>query len=65
VLGKRADIVVVDQDLWAHGPYRNMVAGVLGLEFAELDLSPEEAARAVGRPVVRTINDQYPVNDEQ
>jgi hypothetical protein len=65
VLGKRPDIVVMDQDLWAHGPYRNMVAGVLGLELAELDLSPEEAARAVGRPIVRTINDQYPVNDEQ
>jgi hypothetical protein len=65
VLGKRADIVVVDQDLWAHGPYRNMVAGVLGLELAELELLPEEAARAVGRPVVRTINNQYPVNNEQ
>jgi hypothetical protein len=58
VLGKRPDIVVVDQDLWAHGPYRNMVAGVLGLELAELELSPEEAARAVGRPIVRTINEQ-------
>jgi hypothetical protein len=65
VLGKRADIVVVDQDLWAHAPYHNMVAGVLELEFAELELSPEEAARAVGRPIVRTINDQYPVNNEQ
>jgi hypothetical protein len=58
VLGKRADTVIVDQDLWAHAPYRNMVAGMLGLELTEPEISPEEAARTVGRPVVRAINEQ-------
>ena len=58
VLGKRPDVAVVDQDLWAQSPYRRMVAGVLGLEVVESDLSPEEAARQTGRPVVRMTNGQ-------
>ena len=58
VMGKRPDVVVVDRDLWAQSPYRRMVAGVLGLEVVESDLSPEEAARQTGRPVVRMTNGQ-------
>jgi len=58
VLGKRPDVVVVDRDLWAQSPYRRMVAGVLGLEAVESDLSLEEAVCRVGRPVVRMTNEQ-------
>jgi hypothetical protein len=52
VLGKRPDVVVMDQDLWANGPYRDMLAGVLELEASERSLSPEETVRRVGRPVM-------------
>ena len=65
VLGERPDIVVMDQDLWAQGPYREMVAGALGLEAVESDLAPEEAARQAGRPVVRMTNDQGPKTNDQ
>jgi hypothetical protein len=52
VLGRRPDVVVVDGDLWGHEPCRRMVTEVLGLEVVESGLSPEEAARWMGRPVV-------------
>jgi hypothetical protein len=52
VLGERPDVVVVDQDLWAQEPYRRIVAGMLELEAFESGLSPEDAARRIGRPTV-------------
>ena len=52
VLGRRPDVVVVDGDLWGHEPCRRMVTEVLGLEAVTSNLSLEEAAHQVGRPVV-------------
>jgi len=58
VLNERPDVAVVDRDLWGQEPYRRMMAGALGLADATADLSPEEAARQAGRPVVKMTNDQ-------
>jgi len=58
VLGKRPDVVVVDQDLWIHRPYREMVGEVLGLKVRESGLALEEAARRTGRPIVRVPYNQ-------
>jgi hypothetical protein len=56
VLGERPDVAIVDQDLWAHRPYRHLVSAALGLEIPESDLSPEGAAHRAGHPVVRVLN---------
>jgi hypothetical protein len=53
VLDERPDVVVVDRDLWGQEPYRRMMAETLGLVDATASLSPEEAARRAGRPIVR------------
>ncbi|MCK4314333.1 MAG: DUF2723 domain-containing protein [Anaerolineae bacterium] len=53
VLDERPDVVVVDQDLWGQEPYRRMMAEALDLVDASAGLSPEEAARRAGRPIVR------------
>jgi len=58
VLNERPDVVVVDRDLWGQESYRRMMAGALGLADATAGLSPEEAARQVGRPVVKVTNDE-------
>ena len=58
VLGERPDVVVVDQDLWAQESYRRMMAGALGPGLVESSLSPEEAARRVGRPVVKVTTNE-------
>jgi hypothetical protein len=50
-LGERPDVVVLDRDLWGQQAYREAVAGVLGC--IDGDLSAEEAAQSVGRPVFR------------
>jgi hypothetical protein len=57
VLGQRPDVTVVDVDLWAQEPYRQMVTKELGTEEIEDNLSPEDAARRAGRPIVEMIND--------
>ena len=57
VLGERPDVVVVDQDLWAHRPYRAMMGVALGLGTLEGGLLPEDAARRAARPIVRIDND--------
>jgi hypothetical protein len=61
VLGERPDVTVIDVDLWAQGPYREMVEEALGLENVRGDWSPEDAARRTGRPMIR-MNDG---NNEQ
>jgi hypothetical protein len=53
VLGQRSDVAVVDVALWAQEPYRVMMADALGLGTTGRDLSPEDAARRMGRPIVR------------
>jgi hypothetical protein len=60
VLGQRSDVVVIDVDLWAQEPYRQMVANDLGLGTIETGLSPEQVANGVGRPFMRIaeISDQ-------
>ena len=58
VLDERPDAVVVDQDLWGQESYRRMMTETLGLANADADLSPEEAARRAGRPVVKVTNHQ-------
>ena len=57
VLGQRMDIVVIDVDLWAQEPYRQIIASELGFRTIESDLLPEEAADMAGRPVVRATAD--------
>ena len=57
-LNQRPDVVVVDRDLWGQEPYRRTVVAALGLETAENGLSPEEAARRTGRPIVEVTSDQ-------
>jgi len=52
VLGERPDVAVIDGDLWALEPYRRTMGTELGIGSVEGDLSPEDAARLVGRPVV-------------
>jgi hypothetical protein len=51
-LGERPDVVVVDRDLWVHPPYYRAMSHELGFEGGESDVSPEEAARRAGRPLV-------------
>jgi hypothetical protein len=63
VLGERPDVVVVDQDLWGQEIYRRMMIGMLELETAGDNLSPEEAARQVGRPIF--LVDQSPIAEEE
>jgi hypothetical protein len=58
VLGERPDVVIVDQDLWAHPPYSHVAGSALGLETFEGNLSPEEAARRAGRPILRVTDVQ-------
>ncbi|MDY6878132.1 MAG: DUF2723 domain-containing protein [Chloroflexota bacterium] len=58
VLDERSDVVVVDQDLWGQEPYRRMMAEALDLADTTANLSPEEAARRAGRPIVRVTNSQ-------
>jgi hypothetical protein len=55
-LGKRPDVVVVDQDLWAQSAYRKIVAEALGSAAVESSHSPEEAARWARRPIVHVAN---------
>lgn len=50
-LGERPDVTVLDRDLWGWEAYRVRMAEALGLDAA-VGLSPEEAARQAGRPVV-------------
>ena len=57
VLGERQDVVIVDQDLWAHAPYRNVIEEELGLETPESNLSPDGIARWAGRPLIRVNNE--------
>lgn len=52
VLGQRPDVVVVDRDLWAQDAYRRIVGEALDLEIVEDGLSPEQAMRRSGRPVI-------------
>jgi len=54
-LGGRPDVVVVDRDLWGQESYCEMMGQVFGLETAADDLSPEEAARRAGRPVIEVV----------
>ena len=54
VLGQRADVTVIDVDLWGQTPYREMMNLKLGAQAIENDLSPEDIARWTGRPIVRT-----------
>ena len=56
VRGERPDVVIVDQDLWAHRPYRHLVSAALGLEIPESDLSPKEVAHRAERPTLG-VND--------
>ena len=58
VLGRRPDVVVVDQDLWVLGPYREMMVASLGLTGAVGELASEDAARRSGRPIVGIANSQ-------
>ena len=58
VCGERPDVTIVDQDLWAHRPYRHLVSAALGLEIPERGLSPEEAAHRAGRPALRVTDVQ-------
>lgn len=55
VLEMRPDVVVVDSDLWAQEPYRRNLADAMGVDVADFDLSPEEAARRAGRPIARIM----------
>lgn len=49
VLGERSDVGIIDQDLWAHEPYRRFLAGELGdLPARSLD----EALVHLNRPIV-------------
>ena len=57
VLGERPDVVVIDVDLWAQEPYREMMRKVLELDTVS-DLSLEEATRQAGRPIVTMNNEQ-------
>ncbi len=52
VLGQRPDVLVLDRDLWAQDSYRRIVSEALNLETVANGLSPEDAARHAGRPVV-------------
>ncbi|MGC9320618.1 MAG: protein O-mannosyl-transferase family [Armatimonadota bacterium] len=52
VLGRRPDVVVIDQDLWFHEPYRGRIVAQLELGDVGATLPAEEAARRTGRPVV-------------
>jgi hypothetical protein len=61
VLGRRSDVVVIDVDLWAQGPYRRMVAEELGFGTVETGLLAEEAANRAGRPVVRVAENSEQV----
>ena len=58
VLAKRPDVVVMDRDLWAHDPYRDVMGQILGLGPLDDGLPPEEAARRAARPIVRIADDQ-------
>jgi hypothetical protein len=58
VRGERPDVAIVDQDLWAHRPYRHLISAALGPEVPESDLSPEEAAHRAGRPTLRVTDIQ-------
>ncbi|MCK4452004.1 MAG: hypothetical protein KAX26_15585, partial [Anaerolineae bacterium] len=64
VLDERPDVVVVDWDLWGQEPYRRMMAEALDLVDASAGLSPEEAARRAGRPIVR-MTDQWPMTNDK
>ncbi|MBN1978302.1 MAG: DUF2723 domain-containing protein [Anaerolineae bacterium] len=56
VLGSRPDVTVIDVDLWGQKPYHGMMVNTLGLGAGENDLSPEEAVRQAGRPIVRAAD---------
>ncbi len=58
VLGQRADIAVIDVDLWAQESYRAMVGDELGIETGVDDLTPEDAARRAGCPGVKVTDEQ-------
>ncbi len=58
VLGQRADVAVIDVDLWVQESYRAMMEDELGIETIVDDLTPEDAARRAGRPSVKIANDQ-------
>jgi hypothetical protein len=57
VLGWRADVVVLDVDLWTQEPYRAMMMDELGIETISDALTPEDAARRAGRPGVEITDD--------
>lgn len=57
VLGWRADVVVLDVDLWTQEPYRAMMQDELGLETIADDLTPEDAVQRAGRPSVEITDD--------
>jgi hypothetical protein len=48
VLGERPDVLILDRDLWAHAPYRRMLARQWGVP-PELDL--ERALQELDRPI--------------
>jgi hypothetical protein len=52
VLGERPDVAVIDVDMWGQEHYRRMMADTLGIDANQSSLSPEEAVRQTGRPVV-------------
>jgi hypothetical protein len=47
VLGKRADLIVVDRDLWEYRPYRKILVESFGV-----DASLENIARETQRPLI-------------
>ncbi|MCP4542491.1 MAG: DUF2723 domain-containing protein [Chloroflexi bacterium] len=57
VLGQRSDVTVIDVDLWAQEMYQVMTTKELGIDEVERNLSPEDAARRAGRPIVEMTND--------
>lgn len=53
VLGDRPDVVVVDEDLWGHEPYRRMMVSMLESVETDADLSLQSVVLATGRPLLR------------
>ena len=48
VLGERPDVLILDQDLWGHEPYRRMIA-------CEMRVSPEQLSWPADRPTRKVL----------
>ena len=51
----RPDVIVLDCDLWAHAPYRQMMAREFG--WAD-DLTLDQIAQRMDRPVIRVSDEE-------